>query len=69
MNFRIIPTAEYGEALMLRRFQKEHHCFKLRGSPQQLHRQARREGLNRIYYRVVPVPEPLVMSDPDPRLS
>lgn len=69
MNYRIIPTAEYGEALNLKRFEKSHKCFNLRGSPEQLHKQARREGLNQVYYRVVPVPEPLVMSDPDPRLN
>lgn len=60
MKHRMIPTAEYGEALALGRFKTGHDCFNLRGSPEQLHKRARAEGLNHIYYRVVAEPEPRI---------
>jgi hypothetical protein len=69
MNYRIIPTSEYDEAVRLGRFQRSPTCFGVRGSPGDLHKLAKADGLTRSLYTVVPVPEPVVMSDHDPRLN
>eukprot|EP00392_Amoebophrya_sp_AT5.2_P018645 g19223.t1 len=69
MKYRIIPTPEYDEAVKLGRFPRAPTCFGVRGNPGMLHSLAKANGLTRSLYNVVPVPEPLVMSDPDPRLN
>lgn len=69
MKHRIVPTAQYDEAVQLGRFQRSPTCFGVRGSPGELHKLAKADGLTRSLYNVVPVPEPLVMSDPGPRLN
>jgi hypothetical protein len=69
VKHRIIPTPEYDEAVRLGRFKRAPTCFGVRGSPQHLHRLAKHDGLTRSLYNVVPVPEPLVMSDPNSRLN
>lgn len=69
MNYRIVPTPEYEEAQRLGRFQRTPACFGMKGPKQHLHKLAKQNGLTRSFYTIVPVPEPVVMSDPDPRLN
>ena len=61
MKHRIIPTAEYDEAVKLGRFPRAPTCFGVRGKPAHLHQLARQDGLTRSLYNVVAVPEPVVV--------
>lgn len=69
MTYKIIPTALFIQAVKDGIRQAGNPAFEKRGSPGECHRIAQKHKLTRKYYHVVAVPQPVVMSDLDPRLN
>ena len=69
MRHRIVPTAEYDEAVKLGLFKRSPTCFGVHGPPGQLHGLAKQNGLTRRFYKIVPVAEPVVSRAPQTGLS